>query len=257
MSSEFISVQTADGICSIGFARPEKKNAITAAMYQSLADALTSGASSSEVRVFLIHGSPECFTAGNDLLDFMMKPPSGPDAPVFQFLQAISTASKPIVAAVAGTCVGVGTTLLMHCDLVYAADNAKFSMPFAKLGLCPEAASSFLLPAISGYHRAAEALLLGDVFSAEEGREMGLVNRVLAPEQVLEFATAQASKLAQLPASSIRTTKQLLKSGQATVIAQRMQEEGIHFQAMLKSPEAKEAFSAFMAKRTPNFQQFS
>lgn len=256
MSSEFVSVQIVDGICSIGFSRPEKKNAITAAMYQDLADALVSGAENSQVRVFVIHGSPECFTAGNDLLDFMMKPPSGPEAPVFQFLHAISTATKPVVAAVAGTCVGVGTTLLMHCDLVYAGDNTKFSMPFAKLGLCPEAASSFLLPAISGYQRAAEALLLGDVFTAQEGRDMGLVNRVLAPEQVLEYAMAQAHKLAQLPASSVRTTKQLLKSGQATVVAQRMQEEGVHFQAMLKSPEAKEAFSAFLAKRTPDFQQF-
>jgi enoyl-CoA hydratase/carnithine racemase len=252
-----ISVVVQDHICRIGFDRPDKKNAITAAMYQTMADALVAAEADPQTRAILIHGSQECFTAGNDLVDFMMKPPTGDNSPVFQFLTAISSATKPIVAAVAGTCVGVGTTMLMHCDMVYAADNAKFSMPFSKLGLCPEAASSYLFPALAGYQRAAEYLLTGDSFSAQEALNLGLVNRVLPVEQLMTYATAQATKLVDLPASSIRATKRLLKAGQAQLIAQRMQDEGLEFRAMLASPEAREAFSAFMAKRPADFKQFA
>jgi enoyl-CoA hydratase/carnithine racemase len=252
-----ITVNTQDHVCSIGFDRIEKKNAITAAMYQVMADALVAAEANSDIRAILIHGSPECFTSGNDLQDFLMNPPKGDNSPVFQFLQAISTASKPIIAAVAGLSVGVGTTMLMHCDMVYAADNAKFSMPFAKLGLCPEAASSFLFPAIAGYQRAAEYLLTGDSFSAEQACALGLVNRVLPVADLMAYAQAQAAKLVNLPASSIRTTKRLLKVGQTEVIAARMQAEGLEFRAMLSSPEAREAFTAFMAKRPADFKQFA
>jgi len=245
------------GILTIEFNRPEKKNAITAAMYQSMADALQDAQTDDAVRVILFVGKPEIFTAGNDLADFMANPPNTEASPVFQFLHQISSAGKPIVAAVSGAAVGIGTTMLMHCDLVYAADNARFSLPFSQLGLCPEAASSLLLPQIAGYQRAAEKLLLGEAFSAPEACQMGLVNRVVAPDQLLEFALQQAARLAALPAASIRITKRLMKGSQQAAVAAKIAEEGQHFRAMLSAPEAKEAFSAFFEKRKPDFTQFS
>ncbi len=244
------------GILTIEFNRPDKKNAITAAMYQSMADALQNAETDAEVRVILFVGKPEIFTAGNDLADFMANPPTSETSPVFQFLARISQASKPMVAAVSGAAVGVGTTMLMHCDLVYATDNAKFSMPFAQLGLCPEAASSLLFPQIVGYQRAAEKLLLGEAFLAQEACDMGLVNRILPADQLLEFARQQAAKLAALPASSIRATKRLMKGNQQAAIAAKIAEEGQHFRAMLSAPEAKEAIGAFLEKRKPDFTQF-
>jgi enoyl-CoA hydratase/carnithine racemase len=252
-----ILVSTEDHICRIGFNRPDKKNAISASMYQTMADALVAAQANDDVRAILFYGTPECFTAGNDLEEFLKSPPSGNNSPVFQFLHAISTATKPLVAAVAGNAVGIGTTMLMHCDLVFAADNAKFSMPFAKLGLCPEAASSYLFPAIVGYQRAAQYLLTGDSFSANEAQLMGLVNAVVPGGDVVAYATAQATKLVNLPASSVRMTKKFLKAGHAAAINERMHEEGVQFRSMLASPEAREAFAAFMQKRPANFKQFA
>ncbi len=244
-------------VMSIQFNRPQKKNAITADMYQALADAFAAAESAPGVRAVLITGSPEIFTAGNDLEDFMNKPPQGADSPVFRFLYAISHASKPVVAAVAGAAVGIGTTLLLHCDVVYAGDNAKFALPFASLGLCPEAASSLLLPAVAGYQRAADKLLFGEPFGAEEAREMGLVNRILPAGEVASFAFERASQLAQLPPSSVRTTKALMRSGHLKAVEAQMAEEGAHFRKMLMAPEAKEAFAAFFEKRKPDFSKFS
>ncbi|GIZ50908.1 enoyl-CoA hydratase [Noviherbaspirillum aridicola] len=246
------------GVLTIEFNRPEKKNAITSAMYQLMADALRDAEGDSAVRAILIAGKPEVFTAGNDLEDFM-KHSSAPvgDRPVAQFMRHLSGATKPVVAAVAGNAVGIGTTLLMHCDLVYAADNAKFSMPFTQLGLCPEFASSLLFPAMVGYQRAAEKLLLGEAFLADEALEMGLVSRVLPVDDLLPFARGQAAKLAALPASSLRVTKSLLKTAQAQAVQARMQEENRHFGEMLSAPEAKEAFTAFFEKRRPDFTKFA
>ncbi len=252
-----ILASKADGILTIAFNRPEKKNAITAAMYQAMADALVDGEADAAVRAILFIGKPESFTAGNDLEDFLKNPPQKKDSPVAQFMIGLSHASKPVVAAVSGVAVGIGTTLLMHCDLVYAADNAKFSMPFVPLGLCPEFSSSMLLPRLAGYQRAAEKLLLGEPFTAEEAREMGLVNKVLPVDEVITYARAQAAKLVALPASSIRTTKRLMKSDQTAAIDVRMAEEMRHFGEMLVAPEAKEAFSAFLQKRKPDFTKFS
>lgn len=252
-----ILISKNNGILGIEFNRPDKKNAITSAMYQSMADALREADGDSAIRAILISGKPAIFTAGNDLDDFMRNPPQSGDSPVFQFLCNISHASKPIVAAVAGNAVGIGTTLLMHCDLVYAAENAMFSLPFAQLGLCPEAASSLLLPQIAGYQRAAEKLLLGEPFAADEAQQMGLVNRVLAADQLLPFAQKQAAKLAALPAASIRLTKNLMKHGQSAAIDAQMATEGKHFGAMLKAPEAQEAFTAFFEKRKPDFSRFA
>ena len=248
-----------NGILVIEFNRPEKKNSITAAMYQVMADALKDAQSDIKVRGILFSGKQDVFTAGNDLEDFMDSASQGElaDRPVAQFMLQLIQATKPVIAAVAGVAVGIGTTMLLHCDLVYAADNAKFSMPFTKLGLCPEFGSSVLLPYVVGYQRAAEKLFLGESFSAQEAYEMGLVNKVLPLNELLTFAKAQATKLTLLPASSLRMTKSLMKSGQTDAIMAKMSEEGKHFSAMLLAPEAKEAFNAFFQKRKPDFTKFS
>ncbi len=251
-----ISIEQANGICTIRFNRPEKKNAITGAMYQTMADALKAAEADPAVRVIVFAGQRTIFTAGNDLEDFLKQPPQGENSSVFQFMSALKGAAKPVVAAVAGPAVGIGTTMLLHCDLVYAADNAKFSMPFSQLGLCPEFSSSLLLQRVAGYQRAAEKLMLGEAFLADEALAMGIVNRVLSADELLPFVQAQAAKLAALPASSVRTTKQLMKRGTAQEIDATMMEEGGHFRRMLNAPEAKEAFTAFFEKRKPDFSKF-
>lgn len=252
-----ILVSKNDGVTHIAFNREDKKNAITAQMYQVMADAIKDAEADKAVRVILISGKEQVFTAGNDLEDFLQSPPVDKDSPVFRFLWEISHATKPVVAAVSGLAVGVGVTMLLHCDLVYAADNTKFSMPFVQLGLCPEAASSLLLPQLAGYQRAAEKLLLGEVFLAEEAREMGMVNKVLPVAEVLPFAMKQAAKLAALPATSVRVSKQLMKQGLAVKVEGQMDTEVKYFATMLQAPEAKEAFAAFLGKRKPDFKQFS
>ncbi len=251
-----IQTETKDGIARIEIDRPDKKNALTASMYQAMADAIHAAEGDAGVRVVLIHGKTDIFTAGNDLQDFLDNPPRDDDRPVFKFLYGISQAQKPIVAAVAGPAVGIGTTMLLHCDLVYAAPNARLQLPFVNLGLVPEAASSLLLPALVGYQRAAELLLLGEPFSAHKAKEFGLVTEVVPEEQLFDIAFAQAKKLAAKPAASLRLTKQLMKQGQMTAVAQRIKLESDHFGERLGSPEAKEAFSAFLEKRKPDFQRF-
>lgn len=241
-------------VATIAFNRPEKKNAITAAMYQAAADALKEAGSDDAVRVIVITGDGGCFTAGNDLEDFLQRPPQGDDSPVTQFMNALRTTAKPVVAAVPGLAIGIGTTLLMHCELVYAADTAKFAMPFTQLGLCPEFASSVLLPRLAGYQRAAEKLLLGEPFHAAEAEKMGFVNRVLPAEELMPFVHAQAAKLAALPAESLRVTKQLMKADLQTPVAAAMLTEMQHFMRMLNGPDAKEAFTAFVEKRKPVFR---
>ena len=251
-----ILTETKDGVARIEINRPEKKNALTAAMYQAMADAIKAAEADASVRALLIHGKPGLFTAGNDLQDFLDHPPRDDKRPVFQFLYGISQAQKPIVAAVAGVAVGIGTTMLLHCDLVYAAPNARLQLPFVNLGLVPEAASSLLLPALVGYQRAAELLLLGEPFSAQQAKAIGLVTEVVPEGELFDTAMAQAKKLAGKPAASLRLTKQLMKQGQAAAVAQRIKLESDHFGERLASPEAKEAFSAFLAKRKPDFSRF-
>ncbi|MFZ6778621.1 enoyl-CoA hydratase [Undibacterium sp. Ji83W] len=250
-----------DGILTINFNRPEKKNAITQAMYQAMADALRDAETDVTVRAILITGKPEIFTAGNDLEDFMKNARSlaEPDAvpPVYQFMQALNESGKPVIAAVSGAAVGIGTTLLMHCDMIYLAENAKLSMPFTQLGLCPEFASSMIFQQIVGYQRAAEKLMLGEAFTAAEAFEIGFVNKVLPLEALLPYAQQQAAKLAALPAASIRATKRLMKGNQPAAISAKMTEENKYFSAMLNAPEAKEAFMAFFQKRKPDFSQFN
>jgi enoyl-CoA hydratase/carnithine racemase len=243
------------GVMTLTFNRVDKKNSITRDMYSAMANGVEQAQADAAVRVVVIQGHETIFSAGNDIADFLNQPPSGQDSPVFRFLRAIATVEKPVVAAVAGPAVGIGTTLLFHCDLVYAGDNAAFSMPFVNLGLCPEAASSLLAPRMFGYHRAAEALLLGEPFFAEAALEVGLVNRVVPPTEVNAYAQAQAKKLAAKPLSSLMETKRLMKGGQQAEMLARMAEEGQSFGRMLREPAAREAFSAFMEKRKPDFSK--
>ena len=243
------------GVLTLTFNRVERKNSINVAMYDALAGAIEGAATDDAVRAVLIQGHETVFSAGNDLDDFLRNKPAGMDSPVFRFLRGIATFPKPLLAAVCGPAVGVGTTLLFHCDLVYAGDNAAFSMPFVNLGLCPEAASSLLVPQMFGYHRAAEALLLGEPFMAEAALEVGLVNRVLPPSECNRFAREQALKLAAKPLSSLVTTKQLMKGGQQNIVLDRIAEEGAHFGRMLAEPAAREAMTAFMEKRKPDFSK--
>ncbi len=246
---------TEAGVMTITLNRVDKKNSITVAMYAALADALASAERDPSVRVVLIQGHETVFSAGNDIGDFLNRPATSVDSPVTRFLRAISNFPKPLVAAVCGPAVGIGTTLLFHCDLVYAGDNAAFSMPFVNLALCPEAASSLLVPQMMGYHRAAEALLLGEPFMAEAALEVGLVNRIVPPLEANAVAQAQARKLAAKPAHSVLETKRLMKKGQASLVTQQIADELQSFTRLLAEPAAREAFTAFMEKRRSDFSR--
>ena len=243
------------GVMTLTFNRLDKKNSITGDMYAAMAQAIDQAQADPATRVLVIQGHESIFSAGNDIGDFLNKPPSTVDSPVFHFMRSLTTFEKPVIAAVAGPAVGIGTTLLFHCDLVYAGDNAAFAMPFVNLGVCPEAASSLLAPQMMGYHRAAEALLLGEPFMAEAALEVGLVNRVLPPTEVNNYVQAQARKLAAKPLSSLLETKRLMKAGQAQLVQKQMNEEAASFGRMLTEPAAKEAFGAFMEKRKPDFSK--
>lgn len=250
-----ITIEDQGAVKVLRFNRVERKNAITAAMYAALAEALENSAQDPDVRVVIFAGSQMAFTAGNDLGDFLDDPPTTADAPVFRFLRALASFPKPLIAAVCGPAIGVGTTMLLHCDLVYAGQNATFGLPFVQLGLCPEAASSLLLPAIVGYQLAAERLLLGETFRGYEAKELGIVNRLLPPDEVEPFALAQAAKMAALPLSSLLATKALMKGAFADAVSRQMDEEGKYFARMLGEPAAREAFSAFLEKRPADFSK--
>ena len=248
-----IAVTRRGGVAAIGFDRPAKRNALTAAMYAAMAEALAAVEADDAARVVLFHGGREAFTAGNDIEDFIQRPPSGEDAPVFRFLSAVAACTRPMVAAVNGPAVGLGTTLLLHCDLVYAAADARFSMPFTQLGVVPEFGSSYLLPLVAGYQRAAELLLLGEPFDAERARAAGFVTAVLPPAEVLDAAWAAAEKLARLPKEPVRVTRALLKSAHREAIERQLRTEGGHFRRLLHEPAAREALTAFLEKRKPDF----
>ncbi len=248
-----VNYAVADGVATITFNRPQRKNSVTAAMYTALARALDAAREEDAVRIVVFQGSETVFCAGNDLGDFLETPPTTLDAPVFAFLRALSTFPKPVIAAVCGPAVGIGTTMLLHCDLVYAGDNAAFSVPFVNLGLCPEAGSSLLLPRLMGHQRASEALLLGEPFMAEAALEVGLVNRVVPPSEANALAQAQARKLAAKPRTSLMETKRLMKQATLGAVAQQITDEAVVFGRMLTEPAAREAFTAFMDKRKPDF----
>jgi enoyl-CoA hydratase/carnithine racemase len=248
-----ILIDTSLGVMTLTFNRPEKKNSLTQAMYGACADALAQAVGDNTVHAVVIQGHVTVFSAGNDIGDFLNGPPSTPESPVYRFLHAIAQFPKPLIAAVCGPAVGVGTTMLFHCDLVYAGDNAAFSMPFVNLGLCPEAASSLLVPQMMGYHRAAEALLLGEPFMAEAALEVGLVNRIVPPTEANAVAQAQARKLAAKPLSALVETKRLMKKGQMAQVLAVMADEGASFGRMLREPAAREALTSFMERRHPDY----
>jgi len=239
------------GVLTLTLNRVDKKNSLNASMYAELADALQSASTDTDIKVVLVQGHETVFSAGNDIADFLQQPASTADAPVFRFLKGIATFPKPLMASVCGPAVGVGTTMLFHCDIVFAGDNAAFSMPFVNLGLCPEAGSSLLAPQLMGYQRAAEALLMGEPFLVEAALEMGLISRVLPPTEVNAYAQLQARKMATKPLPSLMETKRLMKSAHTPAVLARIQEEAVSFGRMLKEPAALEAFSAFLGKRKP------
>ena len=245
------------GVCTLTINRPAKKNAFTIAMYTALADAVEAAAADTTVRVLLIQGNETVFSAGNDLPDFLENPPVSPDAPVFRMLGLMANFPKPFMAAVAGPAVGIGSTMLLHCDLIYAADNAAFSMPFVNLGLCPEGASSLLLPRLMGHQRASEVLLLGEPFYAEAALEVGLVSRVLPPTELLAHAQAVAAKLAAKPLAALLETKRLMKLGVQADVNARIGVEQEAVARLVTAPAAKEAFTAFTEKRKPDFSKLN
>lgn len=248
-----ILCSTENGITTLTINRPDKKNSLTLAMYKALADHLEQAQADAEVRVVVLQGHPQIFSAGNDIADFLSLSGSVQDSPITRFLRTIATFPKPLVAAVSGAAVGIGTTMLLHCDLVYASDTALFSLPFVDLGLCPEAASSLLLPQRIGHQRASAALLLGEPLSAQAALDAGLVNAVVPVEEVATVAQAQARKLAAKPLGAVLESKRLIKSGQQAVLAQMAEEEAV-FGRLLREPAAREAFTAFLEKRRPDFR---
>ena len=234
--------------------RPEKRNALTLGMYEQMTSALQEADRDPTVRVVLIHGHTESFTSGNDLKDFVQSPPVGEDSPVGRFITAISRANKPLVAAVSGAAVGIGTTMLLHCDFVCAAEDTRFQLPFVNLALLPEAGSSLLLPMQIGYLRAAELLMLGEPFSAAKALQYGLVTEVSADgPAALKAAEAVAAQLSAKPQSALHLIKQLLKGPHAEQLAAQIGDETRHFAEQVRSPEAAEAFHAFFEKRAPDF----
>jgi enoyl-CoA hydratase/carnithine racemase len=253
--SDQIAVSVQDRVLTIRMNRPEKKNALTGAMYNAMSEALANADGDTDVRAILITGVPDCFTAGNDISDFANAKP-GEASPAIRFLETLAATAKPVLAAVDGVAIGIGTTMLLHCDLVYATPSARFQLPFVNLGLCPEAASSLILPSLMGTHRAAELLLFGEPFGADVARDLGIVNQLLAQSELLATTVAKAQLLAQRPPASLRTTKMLLKSGQSDAIKHAMAREGQHFAALLQGPEAKEAMAAFLERRKPDFSKF-
>ena len=252
-----IKTATLDGVATIEIARPEKKNAITLDMYAAMATALAEANADPSVRAVLLAGQPGIFTAGNDLDDFLQRPHQGPDSPVFRFMRELVGCEKPVVAAVTGAAIGIGTTLLLHCDLVYVSDEARLALPFTSLGLVPEFASSLLLPRLLGHARAAEKLLLGDPFGPQDAVDLGLANAVLPAGEVVRHARRVAERFNGLPPGAVRDSKRLMRRASAEEVMQAIAAESEVFLQRLSSPEAREAFNAFLQKRKPDFTQFS
>lgn len=256
MSTEHIVTELQDHVLTIRLNRPDKKNALTQAMYTAMAEALLKADTDDAVRSILFTGTPDCFCSGNDIQDFLQMPPSSKDAPVARFMLALASARKPVVAALNGPAVGVGTTLLLHVDLAYAGESTRFHMPFVNIGICPEFASSLLLPQMIGHAQAAELVMLAEPFTAQKALECKLINAVLPNDQVLEHARAKAVKLAQQPPQALRTTKALLRRWTSARIEEAILAEADQFMPMLKGPEALEALTAFLQKRKPDFSKF-
>jgi enoyl-CoA hydratase/carnithine racemase len=251
-----IKTATLNGVATIEIARPEKKNAITAAMYAAMADALVAAQGDGAVRAVLITGQPGIFSSGNDIEDFMQRPPGLGESPAFAFMKALLGCDKPVIAAVTGAAIGIGTTMLLHCDFVYISDEARLAMPFVSLGLVPEFASSFVVPRLLGNVRAAEKLLLGDPFTGADAVEAGIANAVLPAAEVARHARRVAERFNSLPPGAVQETKRLLRRAGRAELLETIAAEGKVFGERLQSAEAKEAFSAFFQKRQPDFSKF-
>lgn len=258
-----IKTATLNGVATIEIARPEKKNALTVAMYQAMTEALAAAKADPAVRAVLITGQPGIFTSGNDIEDFMSRGTGGAgsgsednESPVFKFMRALIDCDKPVVAAVTGGAIGIGTTLLLHCDFVYVSDEARLAMPFVSLGLVPEFGSSLVVPQLMGHRRAAEKLLLGDPFTPEQAVECGIANAVLPAGEVVNHARRIAERFNGLPPGAVREAKQLMRGPGHQELLQTLRTEGEIFARRLRSPEAMEAFQAFFQKRKPDFSKF-
>lgn len=252
-SSGRIETRLEGAVLSIIFDRPEKKNAFTLSMYEELVAALQRAERDKAIRAVLISGAGDVFTAGNDLGDFMKNPPSGEDTPVLQLLYGLVDAEKPIVGAVPGLAVGIGTTMLLHFDVVYASREAKFMLPFVNLGIVPEGASTLLLPSMAGHARASELLMFGEAFDAETARDIGIVSRIVEHAKLRDFAMERAQALAAKPRLALKRTKRLMKDHRRDQVRQAIRAEGELFMRSLSSPEAIEALTAFFEKRKPDF----
>jgi enoyl-CoA hydratase/carnithine racemase len=248
-----IITERSDGILRIELNRPAKKNAMTSAMYIEVVDILHAAAHDERVRVVIWHGAGDSFTAGNDLKDFLDNPPSAGETPQGRLMHTLLDFDKPLIAAVRGTAVGGGTTMLLHCDFVYAGENTRFQLPFVNIALLPEFGSSCLLPLAIGHLRAAELVLSGSPFDARRAEELGLVTRVVPDQDVLQVATETARSLIAKPAGALRASKQLLKRPFREQITAAMDAENEAFKERLRSDEAKEAMTAFLEKRPPDF----
>jgi enoyl-CoA hydratase/carnithine racemase len=245
--TDAITVERERGLLTLRLNRPDKKNALTRAMYSHLAEVLKQADTDPEINAVLITGSSECFTAGNDIADFLEQPPSDLDSPVFQFMLTLLECRKPVIAAVAGAAVGIGTTLLLHCDLVYVSRDARLRMPFVNLGLCPEFGSSLILPRLLGHAKAAELLLLGEGFSGEQAAAWGIATEALGSgEEALAKAREMALRFETLPAEAVRISKQLMKAPDREPLRKAIEEEAALFVQRLHSPEAIAALSGFI-----------
>jgi enoyl-CoA hydratase/carnithine racemase len=233
--------------------RPTKKNAMISSMYVTLADILNEAMKDDDIRVVLWHGAGDSFSAGNDIEDFMKNPPGPGESPQSRLMTALINFEKPIVAAVQGAAIGGGTTMLTHCDFVYAGESTRFQMPFINLGLVPEFGSSYSIPRRFGHIRAAELILLGLPFDARKAAELGLVTSVVADEKLLSTATDTAQKLAKKPIGALRACKRLMRLAVRGPIEQAIKLENEEFASRLRSAETKEAFAAFLEKRPPDF----
>lgn len=252
--SEHVRIDSSGGVLAITLARPERRNAITIAMYATLADAIGQAQQDPSLRLITLRGEGEDFTAGNDLADFMAAMPrDGEEIAVWRLLRALANNELPLIAAVHGNAIGIGTTLLLHCDFVLAEEGTRFSMPFVDLGLVPEAASSLLLPRLAGRRRAARYLLLAEAFGPEEAQEWGLVSKVVPSGALGEVLAETVAALLAKPATAMRLTQKLLRHGGRDEILERFELENGHFGERLKSAEVKEAITAFFEKRKPDF----
>ena len=247
--TDAIQIERERGVLTLRLNRPEKKNALTRAMYSHLAEALKQADTDPEINAVLIAGSAECFTAGNDIADFIQQPPGNLDSPVFHFMLNLLECGKPVIAAVAGAAVGIGTTMLLHCDLVYVSRDARLRMPFVNLGLCPEFGSSLILPRLLGHAKAAELLLLGEGFSGEQAAQWGIATEALGSgEAALAKAREMALRFESLPPEAVRISKQLMKAPDRELLRKVIEEEGALFTQRLRSPEAMAALTGFIKR---------